>query len=112
MKRLHLIEFLISDYIKYEYYSYYLSNYLGEFIKYNDIKKYNNIPLKDFVIFDNKYLLIHDYGKEGRIKGAWYLTEETTNLQELVTWYDASFRKVKYFQGIMKPDKNILDLIL
>ncbi len=54
MKKLHLIEFPISDYIKYEYYSYYLSNYLGEFIKYNDIKKYNNIQLKDFVIFDNK----------------------------------------------------------
>ena len=111
LKRLHFIDFPISKYIEFEYYSYYISNSLGENIKYNNSKEYKNQLLKDFVLFDSEHILIHDYDKDGKLKGGWYLSNKQY-LEELNKWYNYVFEKSKSFESIMLPKKEILEKIL
>ena len=114
LSRLHLIEFPISDYIKFEYYSYYITNKLGENIFFDNIKKYN-INVEDLIIFDGRYMFVNDYDKYGKARGAWYIEPSCkvgNYVSEVENWFDSVIKKAANFKQLMVPDKNILERIL
>lgn len=111
LQRMHLIDFPITKYIEFEYYSYYISSILGENIFYNTYDKYRNEELYDFMIFDSKYLIINDYNSNGKLVGAWHL-ENGEIIKEIEKWYDNVISEASDFKGILKPNKDILEIIL
>lgn len=111
LQRIHFIEFPITKYIEFEYYSYYMSSSLGEQIFYNTLDKYKNEKLYDFMLFDSKYLIINDYDNKGRLNGAWHIQNEEI-IKEVEAWYDNVILEAYDFKGILIPNKEILEMIL
>lgn len=111
LQRIHLIDFPITKYIEFEYYSYYISNSLGENIFYNTLDKYKNENLYDFMIFDSRYLIINDYDDNGKLIGAWH-NEDKRNIREVEKWYDSVILESYDFKKILTPNKEILEMIL
>lgn len=107
MKRLHLVSFPISQYIEFEYYSYYISNFLGEDIRFKKVDVPSLPIVCDFVVFDNKNMLMHDYNRAGQLVGAWEC-EDKNIINEVITVYDKWFNSGEDFKGIMAPDEKIL----
>ncbi|MCX8074879.1 MAG: hypothetical protein N2749_04755 [Clostridia bacterium] len=114
LQRLHFVEFPISSYIEFEYYSYYITSSLGENIFFDDISKHKDIyPLNDFMIFDNSNLLMNHYDSNGKLVGAWNLTDnKELIIKEITDWYDISISKSSDYKQICTPKKEILELII
>lgn len=112
LQRLHILEFPITPYIEYEYYSYFITSALGEQIKYLD-KQFLKENLSDFLIFDEQYAFILDYDINGVLNGAWSLTEKDL-IKELKASYDQLFyfSNTHDFHEILVPNKQILEGIL
>lgn len=75
--RVRLAELPLSQYLKWEFMSYQVSARYGERILVNDI---SNLPeqssLKsggDYVMFDNRIVLRHNYNSSGLLEGAWLI---------------------------------------
>ncbi|MDD3341454.1 MAG: hypothetical protein PHN72_04635 [Bacilli bacterium] len=113
LERLHIIEFPISQYIEYEYYTYYITSSLGENIYFKNSKEIINKNMKDFIIFDSTNVLIHDYDQNGNLQGAWWLSEEHQELiSSLEKWYDTQRKNAHPFYKITIPNEEIIKMIL
>lgn len=114
LERLHLVRFPVTDYLCFEYYSYYISQDLGENIMIDNIDSYSNQKFYDFVLFDDSYLFIYDYDEQCKLKGCWYMTSERYSdlLKELSNFYNKIKQNSKPFQTMIKPDMKILNFIV
>lgn len=107
---MHFIDFPITKYIEFEYYSYYISSSLGENIFYNKLDNYKNENLYDFMIFDSKYLIINDYDNKGKLIGAWHVDNKHI-IKEVEKWYDDEIIKAHDFKEIITPCNELLEMI-
>lgn len=111
--RIHLIKYPISKYIEFEYYAYYINSALGENIYCKNYENTLNGNLYDFMIFDENRLLINNYDENGNLNGGWNLKNENSSLiKELIKWYDEQLRVSYDFKKILKPKKEILEIII
>jgi hypothetical protein len=98
--RVHAAELPLSLYMQAEYYSYILSERLGERILYLNRQgdgPQNRIP--DFVMFDTLQVLAHDYDETGLLRGAWSITDPANlkaieHLADTVTSLGVPFREL------------------
>jgi hypothetical protein len=86
--RLHFVDYPISEYLKYEYYSYYICESIGEHIKIleNQCQDFD----RDFVIFDSDAMFIQDYDASGDLFGAWR-TKDLSTISGLAEQFSALF---------------------
>jgi hypothetical protein len=77
MRRVRLVEFPISHYLKFEFMSYQISAQYGTRILVKDItEEPSHSKLKtsyDFVMFDGSIVLRHDYDPTGLLRGGWLI---------------------------------------
>lgn len=73
--RVHAAHHPFSDYMQFEYYSYLMSEALGEEIYYVDERKvmqsFDSL-LSDFVLFDNRSVMFQDFDESGQFQGGWF----------------------------------------
>jgi len=91
--RIRFVEKPLNDYTHYEMLSYKVSAQYGEkiFILPDLSKIKKSKKLEDFVLFDEENLLVSDYDKDGKFKGAWIVTDE----EDLATYLSLSNWMVK-----------------
>jgi hypothetical protein len=105
-KRIHFIDYPISKYLEYEYYTYVVSSTLSQDIKILPTPKNQN--LSDFVIFDDAKLLIHDYDEGGKLVGAYDFLGSDEQIAKLSQVYDQLYKSSLDFESMFEPDKNII----
>lgn len=78
--RVRAIERPFTDYLLYECLSYPISAQLGERIVMADFGELDvdddRFQTSDFLLFDNRSVLVHDYGDDGIFKGGWIIENE------------------------------------
>jgi hypothetical protein len=86
--RLHIIDLPLSNYLKFEIESYKISAQLGEqifFIKRENLKDLNlTLELKDFLMFDEKIVIVHQYDPQGVWQSS-YLIEDPEEIAKYVS---------------------------
>lgn len=87
------IKYPLSDYIKWELHVYDYNSIYGERIfccNYEVVKEIlkNNI-LHDFMVFDSRLALIHNYDSDGEIRGGWitYNIDHIIELQKMFIFF-------------------------
>lgn len=107
VKRLRYVEFPLDEYVKLEYYTYLMSELNGQEVRV--CKNRELLPKKvyDFVLFENSYLFLLDFGNNDRWKGAW-LVRDKAKIKEVERWFDSVFASSSNFKEIMSPDQNII----
>lgn len=73
--RIRIVDFPISDYLKYEFEAYRIAEGYGEkifIVKSNDvISLINSVNISDYLLFDNSTAAIHNYNAKGSLLGGW-----------------------------------------
>ena len=85
----------------------------GENIFYIDITNRDTRfveGISDFVIFDNKSILIHNYDEKGVLRGAWYL-KDNKEIERLTEYYNELIKDSKPFNDMYEGDAEILSSI-
>lgn len=76
--RVRIVDFPISDYLKYEFISYKISALYGEKILIVNSEKIPSLledNISDFLLFDNQLALVHDYDLNGLQRGGWKVSD-------------------------------------
>lgn len=72
--RIRLVQFPLTDYLRYELIAYQIRVEMGErieFVRFDAGRPLPNADCFDFLLFDCHTALIHDYGDVGRQSGGW-----------------------------------------
>ncbi|MFA5070981.1 MAG: DUF6879 family protein [Candidatus Pacearchaeota archaeon] len=69
MQRVHIVDFPLSDYLKYEFEYYKISKKIGEQIFLLDKNKFNEKVNFDFWLFDDRIVLKMNYDQDGKFLG-------------------------------------------
>lgn len=84
------VEFPIIEYLKWEIECYHFNSFYCEkiyFSKKSDLEDiFNNVAKHDFMVFDRKTALIHDYNNYGEIQGGW-LVVDPIHIDSLIMLY-------------------------
>ena len=79
-QRVHIVQVPLSEYLWYEIESYRISTELGEEILFVTQKEANNIdvpvPLRDFLMFDDETVILHNFTATGEFQGSELLEGE------------------------------------
>lgn len=86
-ERLRVIERPYSAYVAFEMINYDVRVPLGEEVRIADAKELD-ADVFDFLLFDRRHALIHDYGLNGLQVGGWY-TSDTMTLNRLSDAYES-----------------------
>lgn len=96
--RVRLVEFPMTPYLEWEFLTYQRSARYGERILVTDITNDPKGSLakssSDFVMFDNRIVLAHDYGVDGILKGAWLVTRPNDVEAYIATFNDVRVRAI------------------
>jgi hypothetical protein len=78
--RLRLVKKPLSAYLRWEFWNYEVRERLGETVlvidRTEDGKPLPNSSLFDFLLFDDRAALVHDYGTDGLQVGGWLVSSE------------------------------------
>ncbi len=107
LKRLHLINLPLSEYLNYEMYFYLINEKHGEKIKCLETK---GIELDDFIIFDNKEILISSYNHNNKLQANYY-SDNKLLIKKVVLEYDKLYKKAKNYKKYASFDKQLLNKI-
>ncbi|MGV3615158.1 MAG: DUF6879 family protein [Fimbriimonas sp.] len=111
--RLHAVDLPLSPYLEAEAYSYLLSEQMGEsihFVGNAQVAKVLGFRIPDFVAFDRRLLLAHDYDGVGALRGGWKIDSEETVVAGL-TAAEKLLRFAVPFTEWFTPDPRILELL-
>lgn len=111
--RLHAASRPFTKYLEFEYYSYVLSQQLGEqiyFIEKEIVISGDNFSIPDFVMFDRKVLLFHNYDENGMSQGGWLIKDEQT-IENVAKQYHALLQDAVEFDRFYDADPHILKLL-
>jgi len=81
--RVHAIKLPLSYYLQYEFMSYLTSQRLGEEIRVVDLHKVKEIGIRDFLLFDDRFALVHNYVPPTNTQDGGWLVEDPTALDYL-----------------------------
>lgn len=101
------VEFPISEYLKWELECYRFNSAHGEKIYFTDRTKiFDEYANHDFMVFDRKVAVIHNYDQAGEIQGGWIVTNEDQieNLIMLFSIIKAS--SINYLMYIKKHENR------
>lgn len=107
LKRLHLINLPLSEYLNYEMYFYLINEKHGEKIKCLETKE---IEPDDFIIFDNKEILISSYNQKGKLKANYY-SDNKLLIKKVVLEYNKLYKKAKNYKRYASFNKQLLNKI-
>lgn len=109
-KRLHLIKYPLDDYLIFEYYTYIISEMLGEDIKFileKDINK--DAKLEDFTIYDDRFLFFQEYNTNNEPLGV-FVRNDNKTIKFMSSFFEENFSKGIPFREMMHPDMEIINL--
>ncbi len=111
IKRIHFVERPVDPYLEMEYYTYLVSERLGQDIRITEDRKLFPKKVYDFVLFENDNLFILNFGNNDCWKGAWHVTDKKT-IEEFSVWYDEVFAKCTNFKSMLTPNKEIINKMI
>lgn len=111
VQRLRYIIFPLSLYIQHEYYSYLISEKLGESIRF--ISQPSCLKdIVDFILFDKSTLLINLFSKEYSFEKTLLFEDPSEgSLGVLYDDFECLFDSAITFKDLMKPDSEIIELL-
>jgi len=78
------VVFPVSDYLKWELECYRFNSVHGERIYFTDrTSLFDEYATNDFIIFDNKVAVIHNYDQHGEIQGGW-IVQNIDHIENLI----------------------------
>jgi hypothetical protein len=101
--RLRILDFPITDYLRWEFEHYKVTSALGEdirIVRLSDITELDaRVGLSDFLLFDHDAVMIHDYGTDGILGGGWVTTSpiQLSEVDEIVTALTTEARPLAAF---------------
>jgi hypothetical protein len=81
--RVHAITFPLSYYLQYEFMSYLTSQQMGEEIRIVDLDAVQEVEIGDFLLFDNRVALVHNYVSPMNIQDGGWLVDSPGGLDYL-----------------------------
>ncbi len=110
IRRLHILEKPLSDYIKYEMYYYLVNEKNGENIRcIKDSKTTDGI--NDFIIFDNKEIIINIHDASGVHIYSYYYKDNSNLIEELLIKYKEIYEKAKHYSEFYKFNKKVMKIL-
>jgi len=103
--RIHAVEVPLSNYLKAEYYTYYISSKIDQSIFFYDKKIYDKLLLnyfKDFMIFDDKIVILDI--RDGEFFGGWYFDKDKSRIDGIV---DIFFEALKNSQPFITMHNDV-----
>lgn len=104
--RLRFVTRPITDYVKFQYYSYLVWEKLGYKISFFEEDKLLFEKIRDFIIFDERVIFLLDF-TEDTFRGVWECRDKT-KIFSLIEWYDQIASQSIDFHKLMEPDEEII----
>ncbi len=110
MKRLHLIDVPLSDYLNYEMYFYLINENAGEKIRCLSFDKIKERKMDDFIIFDKDKIIINEHNINGELVKSYY-SENKYLINILLCEFKILYKKGKDYKTYANFNSDVLKLM-
>ena len=114
IQRLRIVSSPVSEYIEHEYYSYIVSERMGEEIRFLRDETNNLDNLLDFILFDRNTIIINLFNNDSSFASSYvYKSEDCPLLSNLYSEFEECFSKaVNYKEILENPNQDIISEIV
>jgi hypothetical protein len=106
------VEYPLSDYLIFEFYTYFISEEMGEtirFLEQSELEKVAGISIPDLVLFDDVALFQYQYSGE-ELNGGYYI-RDSNEIRLVGELMERLFSRAKPFTEIMPANPTIISLL-